>query len=222
MAEKIQFFPLDATYRIEDGKAVIYLYGRAADGTQICIIDSNFEPYFYVIPKDAADLGEKLEKIKIDNENDVAFVVKTETVIKKFLGKEVFAIKVYTNLPSSVPVIKDVIKDWDSISSLHEFDIPFVRRYFIDKNMTPLTLNQATGEFVSQKSRVAVFKADGIGQASSDTLYNPKILAFDIETYSPFDLAIDAEKNPIIMLSFYGENFKKVFVWKDSKQILIA
>ena len=216
MAEKIQFFPLDATYKVEDGKAVIYLYGRAADGTQICIIDSNFEPYFYVIPK-MPDLGEKLEKIKIDNENDVAFVVKTETVIKKFLGKEVFAIKVYTNLPSSVPVIKDVIKDWDSISSLHEFDIPFVRRYFIDKGMTPLTLNQATGEFVSQKSRVAVFKAEGIGQASSDTLYNPKILAFDIETYSPFDLAIDAEKNPIIMLSFYGENFKKVFVWKRFK-----
>ena len=220
MPEKIQFFPLDATYRVGDGKAAIHLYGRSSDGTQICIIDNKFEPYFYVIPKDSINISEKLEKIRIENENQVSFVTKAETIIKKFLGKEAFAIKVYVNLPSSVPVIKDVIKDWDIVSSTHEFDIPFVRRYFIDKNMTPLTLHEATGEFVNQKSRVAVFRADSIGQAGTDTLYNPKILAFDIETYSPLDLAIDAEKNPIIMLSFYGENFKKVFVWKRFKTSL--
>ncbi|MBS3114473.1 ribonuclease H-like domain-containing protein [Candidatus Woesearchaeota archaeon] len=217
MAEKIEFFPLDATYKIDNGKAVIYLYGRTSDGRQISILDSNFEPYFYVIPKDGIDISEKLEKIRIENVNDVSFVAKTETVIKKFLGKEVFAIKVYTNLPSSVPVIKDVIKEWEAIESVHEYDIPFVRRYLIDKNITPLILHQAIGEFANQKSRVAVFKADNIEQVSSDTLHNPKVLAFDIETYSPFDLAIDAEKNPIIMLSFYGENFKKAFVWKRFK-----
>jgi len=217
MLEKIQFFPLDATYKIDDGKAIIYLYGRTADGRQICILDSSFEPYFYIIPKDSANISEKLEKIRIENVNDVSFVAKTETVIKKFLGKEVFAIKVYTNLPSSVPVIKDVIKEWEAIESVHEYDIPFVRRYLIDKNITPLILHQATGEFANQKSRVAIFQADNIEQVSSDTLHNPKVLAFDIETYSPFDLAIDAEKNPIIMLSFYGENFKKVFVWKRFK-----
>ena len=209
MAEKIEFFPLDATYKIDNGKAVIYLYGRTSDGRQISILDSNFEPYFYVIPKDGIDISEKLEKIRIENVNDVSFVAKTETVIKKFLGKEVFAIKVYTNLPSSVPVIKDVIKEWEAIESVHEYDIPFVRRYLIDKNITPLILHQAIGEFANQKSRVAVFKADNIEQVSSDTLHNPKVLAFDIETYSPFDLAIDAEKNPIIMLSFYGNRYKK-------------
>ena len=217
MPEKIQFFPLDATYKVQDGKGVINLYGRSSDGRQITILDYNFEPYFYVIPKDSANLSEKLEKIKVENENEISFVTKTENTAKKFLGKEVFAIKVYTNLPSSVPVIRGAIKDWDSISSMHEFDIPFVRRYFIDKNMVPLTLHQATGEFVSQKSRAAVFRADSVEQIGSDTLYNPKVLAFDIETYSPFDLTIDAEKNPILMLSFYGENFKKVFVWKRFK-----
>ncbi len=217
MPEKIQFFPLDATYKVEDGKAAIYLYGRAADGRQICIIDNNFEPYFYVIPKDSINISEKLEKIRVENADDVSFVTKTEAVIKKFLGKGVFAIKVYTNLPSSVPVIRDVIREWEIIESVHEYDIPFVRRYLIDKNITPLILHQATGEFASQKSRIDVFKADRIEQISTDTLHNPKVLAFDIETYSHLDFAIDAEKNPIIMLSFYGENFKKVFVWKRFK-----
>ncbi|MDP3765112.1 MAG: DNA-directed DNA polymerase [Nanoarchaeota archaeon] len=217
MAEKIGFFPLDVTYKVIDGKAVINLYGRTSDGTQICIVDGNFEPYFYVIPKDSINIGEKLDKLRIENENEIFFVTKTETVAKKFLGKEVFAIKVYTNLPSSIPVIRDVIKEWNTVSSIHEFDIPFVRRYLIDRNITPLVLHEATGDFINQKSKVPVFKAEGIGQISTDTLHNPKVLAFDIETYSPFDLAIDAAKNPILMLSFYGENFKKVFVWKKFK-----
>ena len=215
MAEKIQFFPLDANYKVVEDKAVINLYGKTIDGRQICILDSNFEPYFYVIPKDNINLAEKLEKIKLEEQN--ASVTKTEAVIKKFLGKEVLALRVYTNLPVSVPAVRDVIKDWESIASIHEYDIPFVRRYLIDKNITPLILHQSTGEFVNQKSRVAVFKADSIEQVSSDTMHNPKVLAFDIETYSHVDLAIDAEKNPIIMLSFYGENFKKVFVWKKFK-----
>lgn len=220
MAEKIQFFPLDITYKIQDGKAVINLYGRTADGRQICIVDSSFEPYFYVIPKDSANIGEKLEKIRVEHDNEISFVTKTEAVMKKFLAKEAFAVKVYVNLPGSVPAVREIIKEWGSISSTHEFDIPFVRRYLIDKNITPLTLHQATGEFLNQKSRAAVFKADSIEQAGTDTLHNPKILAFDIETYSPFDFAIDAEKNPILMLSFYGENFKKVFVWKRFKTSL--
>ncbi|MBI3026598.1 ribonuclease H-like domain-containing protein [Candidatus Woesearchaeota archaeon] len=221
MTEKIQFFPLDAAYKVVDGKAVINLYGRTADGKQICVLDSSFEPYFYVIPKDSSNISEKLAKIRVQNEGEVSFVAKAETVSKRFLGKDVVAIKAYTNLPSSVPVIAGIAREWESVSSIHEFDIPFVRRYFIDKGIIPLTLHQATGEFVNQKSRVAVFRADIIEQSGSDTLHNPKILAFDIETYSPFDLAIDAEKNPIIMLSFYGEGLKKVFVWKKFKTDIV-
>ena len=213
MAETIAFYPFDATYRVQEGKAVINLFGRSDDGRQVIVTDGSFEPYFYVIPKDGANISEKLEKIRIENNNEFHYVAKTEAVIKKFLGKEAFAIKVYTNLPGAVPVVRDAVKEWNNVSSIHEYDVPFTRRYLIDRNITPLVLHQVIGEFAGQKSKVPVFKADRIEQ-SSETLHAPKILAFDIETYSPFDMAIDADKNPIIMLSFYGENFKKVFVWK--------
>ncbi|MBI2655754.1 ribonuclease H-like domain-containing protein [Candidatus Woesearchaeota archaeon] len=214
MPEKIQFFPLDATYKVTDGKASIVLFGKTIDGKQISVIDGNFEPYFYVVPKEGANIIEKLEKIRIENEEGVSSVTRAESIIKKFLGKEVFAVKVYTNLPSGVPVIKEIVKEWDIIESAHEFDIPFARRYLIDNNITPLVLCEAAGEFANQKSKAPVFSAEKIGQAGTDTLQNPKVLAFDIETYSNLDMAIDADKNPIIMLSFYGENFRKVFVWK--------
>ena len=35
MADRMEFFPLDATYRVQDGKAVISMYGRAGDGRQV-------------------------------------------------------------------------------------------------------------------------------------------------------------------------------------------
>ena len=216
MAERVQFFPLDAVYKVVDGKAVINLYAKTADGKQIAVLDSSFEPYFYVIPKDT-NISEKIEKIKVEYENEANFVTKTEAVNKKFLGREVFAIKVYTNLPSAVPVIRNVVKEWESIESTYEYDIPFVRRYFIDKNMTPLVLHHADGEYINQKSRIPVFQAEKIEQASTETLHNPRVLAFDIETYSPFDAAIDSQKNPVIMLSFYGDGLKKVFIWKRFK-----
>ncbi len=212
--ERIQFFPLDVTYKLIEGKAVINLYGKTADGRQICILDSNFEPYFYVIPKQGIDLSEKLGNIRVGSGNEVSFVTRTEIIAKKFLGKDVLAVKVYTNTPGSIPIIRDVVKEWEIVQAMHEYDIPFVRRYLIDKNITPLVLHEATGEFINQRSRVAVFRAENIEQIGTDTLLNPKVLAFDIETYSPFDVAIDAEKNPIIMLSFYGDGFKRVFVWK--------
>ena len=213
MPETISFFPLDATYKVIEGKAVISLFGRTPDGKQLNVLDSNFEPYFYVIPMQNADLNEKLLKIRIESENEVVFVTKTENAVKKLLGKEKHCIRVFVNLPSAVPIIREVIKEWDQVEAVHEADIQFARRYLIDKNVTPLMLHTITGEFISYKSKVPVFKAEKIEQ-EDETLHNPKVLAFDIESYSPFDTAIDMDKNPIIMLSFYGEGFRKVFLSK--------
>ncbi|MBI1935978.1 hypothetical protein HYS31_06065 [Candidatus Woesearchaeota archaeon] len=214
MPETLQFFPLDVLYKITDGKAVVHLYSKTPDGRQVCVTDSNFEPYFYVIPKDGSAINEKLERIRLEKDSDIFFVVRTETMLKRLLGKEAFAIKVYVNIPGAVPFIKDVVKEWESVHSVHEFDIPFVRRYLIDRNITPLVLHYATGEFVSQKSKVPVFKASSIEQAGAETLNAPNVLAFDIETYSSPDFEIDPEKNQILMVSFYGSRFKKVIVWK--------
>ena len=212
--ETIQFYPLDISYKILENRPVIVLYGRTAEGNQIVIHDTGFEPYFYVIPKDGVNIGEKLEKIKIESEGEVHIITKTEATIKKLLGKEVFAIKVYTNLPSAVPVLREAVKDWDSIEEVHEYDIPFVRRYLIDRNITPMVLHECQGEFVNQKSRAHVLKTASVRQIGAETLHNPKVLAFDIETYSSPDFEIDADKNHIIMMSLYGEGFKKVIVWK--------
>jgi len=217
MPETVQFYPVDITYKIINKKANIFLFGRTKEGSQICVVDDSFEPYFYVTPKKGAEIAKKLEKIEVEVKGETAKVTKTEQVKKNYLDKEVDAIKVYVSLPRDVPVIRDVIKDWEIIESIHEYDILFTRRYLIDKNLIPLTLVEAEGDIINIKSRVPVLKASRIEQVSDASLQNPKILAVDIETYNPEGKSIDMEKNPIVMIAFYGKDFKKVISWKKFK-----
>ena len=130
-------------------------------------------------------------------------------------------IQVYTQLPTDVHVIKEVIKDWDMIKSIHEYDITFTRRYFVDKKITPLKTVEVEGEFVNIKSKVPCFKAENIKQISTDSLEKPKILAFDIETYNPDGKNFQPEKNPILMIALYEVDndkiYRKVITWKKFK-----
>ncbi|MFC1768988.1 DNA-directed DNA polymerase [Nanoarchaeota archaeon] len=213
---KIRFFPLDATYKIVEEKPIIYLYGRTSDGKQICITDDSFRPYFYIIPKDLEKVQEKITKLEIERERITASVTDIEVIKKKYNGKETKLLKVYTNVPGAVPVIKDAVKNWEFVKSVHEYDILFARRYMIDKGIIPFTSYEVEGDFVNIKSRVPVFKAEKIEQTGEDVLQEPKVLAFDIETYFKQDQILP-DKNPIIMFAFYAKDYRKVFTWKRFK-----
>jgi len=67
---KIQFFPLDVTYKIIDETPVIHLFGTTIDGKQICVLDSSFQPYLWVIPKKGKDIEAKLKKVKKEEKKD--------------------------------------------------------------------------------------------------------------------------------------------------------
>ena len=196
-------------YAGKDG--FIYCLKHGSDVVVEMDADLSHDPkYIPLMLKELKNADLILGSRRIEGGNEVFYVAKTESLVKKFIGKEVFAIKVYTNLPGAVPSIMEVVKGWDNVSSVHEYDVPFVRRYLIDRNITPLVQHAVTGDFTGQKSKVPVFRAERIEQGA-ETLHSPKVLAFDIETYSPFDMVIDADKNPIIMLSFYVEKSGRPF-----------
>jgi DNA polymerase I len=217
MGDKIRFFPLDVTYKVIDEKPVIHLFGRTIDNKQICILYDSFEPYFYVILKKDSDITRQLKDLKITRNDRTYTITRTEAVKKKYLGKDVDAVKVFTKLPSDVSVISSELKNLSSIASVNENDILFVRRFLIDNNIVPLTLYEAEGSFGPQNLKVPAFRAEKIETFGTETFLNPRILSVDIETYTPLYKEIDPEKNPIIMLSLYAKDFKKVFVWKRFK-----
>lgn len=213
---KLQFFPYDINYKIEDNKVVIYLFSRASNGKRIIVLDDTFKPYFLVHIKKKRDtdkLMEKIEKLKLEDKEEYN-VIETETTTRKEFGEEIDLIKVFVNIPDAVPIISKVISKWENVDSIYEADVPFLRRYLIDKGLTPITAWEAEGELINKKAKVDVFNAGKITQFSEDSIKEPRMLAFDIETYNPEGKVMQPEKYPIIMIGLYGDNFERVITWK--------
>ena len=208
----IDFYLLDITYRVAENKPIIVLFARTLDGKRLIIEDDTFRPYFWIIPKPGQldNVQEKLTKLKIQNNAEVSEISRTEIRKKNLNGKEVEAIKAYTNLPRDVPVLREAVKVWDIIESIHEYDILFVNRYMIDTSLVPMTACTAEG-----KTENNIFKAEKIKPSEDpQTLADPNILSLDIETYNPEGKQMDMNKNPILMIALHGKEYKKVLTWK--------
>jgi len=94
---KFEFVPVDYDYFDFDGANYIRMVGRTEKGKKVCIIDS-YEPNFYVILKKGAKpdkVLKKLEKIEVSKASRVSKVLRAEVLDKKFLEKDVKAIRVF-------------------------------------------------------------------------------------------------------------------------------
>ena len=215
--DKIRFYPLDITYKVIEGKPVIHLFGKTSENKQVCVLYDAFEPYFYIIPEKGKDIINELKNFKTSRNGETIGITRIEQVKKRFLGRDVDVLKVFVKLPPHVPVLREELKKWDNIFSVNENDILFVRRFMIDNNIIPLSQYEVEGNFINHKLRVSAFKAEKITAVESESAFKPRMLSVDIETYTPQYKEIAPEKNPIIMIAFYAEDFKKVFVWKHFK-----
>ena len=219
---ELQFFPTDISYETNiKGKAAIQLFGRSLNGEKVCVIDQNFEPYFYVIPNDntlIANLIDYISKIIYVDDKSRYFVTKTEIVRKKILRKDIDAIKVIVNHPSAVPEIKREIKTLSSVKEIREADLLFVRRYLIDKEISLSSLTLVEGEIIERNDLDIdiVIKSNEIRQdLSHNSIQNLKLLAFDIEVYTSENQYPIDKRDPILMVSLVGnDGFRKVLTWK--------
>ena len=176
----------------EDDKPVIELYGKTSEGEQICVRVRDFRPYFW-----ARDFSEiKDEKI-----------IKVENHKKKLLGEEIDVRKVYVQNPYDV---KNLREKFDYL----EADIPFTRRFLIDRRIKPLFRYRAEGTYVQAEGyKVKIFEAEKLS-FESEELPDLKVLSVDIETHAKINESVVKGKDPIIMIAMYGKDFKKVLTWK--------
>ncbi len=187
----VRFNPVEVAYKTVDGKAVVELYGRAYDGKQVCVQVAGFEPYFW-----ALDEGEVADER----------ITRVEGHRKSFLGKEVNAKKVFVRTPSDVPEVRGKFKSLEA-------DIPFTRRFLIDRRITPLLSYEAECEIVKSDYKAEVFAAKKVSYVSDD-IPKLRVLAIDIETHTRIGKEILPENDPVIMIAVYGEGLKKVLTWK--------
>ncbi|MEK6854454.1 MAG: 3'-5' exonuclease, partial [Nanoarchaeota archaeon] len=205
MAE-LNFYPIDITYKVEKGidtataaeetqqtqplqQPVVELYGKGIEGVdgnksleRVNVRYFGFLPYFWVIPlNDAEEASQQLQLIKADNPEFK--IITTEKHTKNYLGKEVKAVKVIANIPAAVPWLREKAKTYGTVL---EADIPFTRRFLIDKRVLPLALYKAEATETEEPGRkIKCYKTQLLNQVSEEQPQDLRILAIDIETHNP-------------------------------------
>jgi DNA polymerase elongation subunit (family B) len=226
METTINFIPIDYDYFDFNGKNCIKIIGRTEEGKRICILDE-FEPYFWAILKQETsdkkmrEIQEKINKLEIKSDTRTTKVEKTEICDKKFLGKDVKAIKIFVTNYKDAHAIADQI-DFPEIEFRREYDISLITRYITEKNLVPLTWKKITGEVLNNSEEFGgidqvlevdkVIKLKEIRELEKQLEFSPKIIAFDIEA-DEFEIG----KGEILMISLAGKNFKKVLTWKSQE-----
>jgi len=205
------------------GRNYVLLIGRDGNGKRVCIVD-NFEGYFWAVLKENVrkeeieDIRKVIETLKVESASRITRVLKTGVHDKKFLGKDVHAIKISISNYKDGHAVADLV-DFPEVEKRREYDINMISRYIMDKKVLPLTWHRVKGdvlrgeEFGGIDSGLDVdlcIKAEKIERMKEQRDFEPRILAFDIEA-DEFEIG----KGSVLMISLYGKGFRKVLTWKS-------
>jgi DNA polymerase, archaea type len=199
--ETKRFVLLDIDYITEGDKAVVRLFGKIKgdeEGKSIIVLDKNFKPYIYVVPRDIETCADDISELEVES---------VEWVRKNDIGHDKDFLKVILNHPQDVPKLRDIIRDLGSVEDIREHDIPFYRRYLVDKGIFPMSEVEVDGECLtgndvkfSCEKAVCIFQMEGEPRPLESKFPELKILSFDIEVRNPKGMP-QAEVDEIIMVS---------------------
>ena len=197
---------LDIDYVTFEEKPVIRLFSKEGD-KNIVLIDDTFEPYLYV-------MSDNLDECKSEIEDNLD-VVKVEKVTKKDFQVETQFLKVTFKHPQELAKNRDALRDLENVIQIREFDIPFYRRYLMDRDVIPMTEVVAVGEEIdsflnldSEKQDVTIIKLTEDLKRVEENPQKFRILSFDLEVRNPHGMP-NSEEDEIIMIgvsSNFGVN----------------
>jgi DNA polymerase elongation subunit (family B) len=214
MKQKIQL--VDTDYQVEDDKVAVRCFGKTENGESILYYDRKFLPYVYVVPEEGADIDELEEFIvneSFEEDGESLPIKEVERLELEDLRDERKILKVHSNIPAKIPKLKNKFWDLEEVEECREFDIPFYRRYLIDKGIRPASWIEVEGEEIENNDfdkvidaeKISILEEKPMEKDSPDETEEPgnfewNTVAFDLEIY----------EDEIIMASFYSEEFRKV------------
>lgn len=208
-----KFVLLDIDYITRNGEVVIRLFGKLVGENEehIIALDNSFKPYIYVIPQDFDAC--------IDELSNLGFNV-VEKVSKKDMGKIREVLKITFNHPKDIRQFKEKIENLKSVHEVREFDIPFERRYLIDKGLSPMNGVSVQGKVLSTRSSTCMFKVEKKPKAL-ELKPELKILSFDIEMNSCNGIP-QPDRDPLVIISFSSsDGLEKTFSTKKSSSAFV-
>lgn len=222
--ETKKFVLLDIDYVTRNSHAVIRLFGKLVGEKEdiktdekyhshIIALDRSFKPYIYVIPSDNYNTATCTKEL---SQLEATKITGIEKVLKKDLTQLKEVLKVTFKHPQDIPKLRDKIQGLSFVKEIREHDIPFYRRYLIDKGLSPMNVVEVEGNVLSQKSSICIFQVENQPVLLNLSLPDFLVLSFDTEVYSSCGMP-QSERDPIIMISFSSnQGFEKVFSTKDS------
>ena len=188
---------LDIDYFNIKEKPVIRLFSKDGD-KNIVLLDDTFEPYLYVL---CDNLDECIKEIEENLE-----VVRVEKVTKKDFQIETEFLKVTFKHPQELAKNRDALRDLENVIQIREFDIPFYRRYLMDRDVIPMTEVVAVGEELdsflnldSKKHDLTIIKLTEDLKRVPQYPQRFRILSFDLEVRNPHGMP-NSEEDEIIMI----------------------
>ena len=137
---------------------------------------------------------------------DALDVVRIEKVTKKDFQIENEFLKVTFKHPQELAKNRDALRDLESVIQIREFDIPFYRRYLMDRDVIPMTEVVAVGDKIdsfldldSTKQDIEIIKLTQDLKRTSEYPNDFRILSFDLEVRNPHGMP-DSDVDEIIMI----------------------
>ena len=197
---------VDADYALVENVGIVRLFCKDEKNRTVLVKDSSFEPYFYAMPKTGKISGLKEKIAKLDTKKIETRILKIEIVEKVFEGEKTKLVKITVDNPRKVPDVRNLIKDWKEVEETYEYDIPFYKRYLIDKQIEPMGWISVEGEEQREKDGYQVdksIKASSVRTMNQEKEVELKVLAFDTEFIE------EKGKSKLIMLSLASNSGHK-------------
>ncbi|MEM0147283.1 MAG: DNA-directed DNA polymerase [Candidatus Micrarchaeaceae archaeon] len=194
---------LDVDTISEGSRSIIRLAVKTQQGF-IAIYDYNFMPYLYLHPRNERLSADAIASIKVPNGNSYATIKKIEKKEMSLFGRQINVFKIYTEDAKNIPQLKSYLEEF---GTCYEYDIPFWKRYLIDKDISPLS--GISAEVHEESEKLSIDKIENSDESGIELSH----LCFDIETYNP---KAEPRMNidPIIMISFANEKVKHIISTK--------
>lgn len=171
-------------------------------------MDREFRPYLYAVPEEESEeVVNDIEGTEFESDKGEDLEIEDFEIIEVKDGLEdVEVVKIYVDVPATVSKLKNELWDLESVKECREFDIPFYRRYLIDKDLRPGSWIELEGETRASDDFEAEVELEKVRPVESSQEIEWNSMAFDLEV-------IDGE---IVMASFYSEGFQKVLSLIDT------
>ncbi len=196
---KVSFWLLDIDSHKPGPRPQVRLWGIDEGGRRVLLIDKNFLPRFYVVPKNNNFLSALMDKC-----SRIEGVAEVKPVRRRFLGRELMCVEVLVKDPSNMDRLAKKISNLEIVMGCYGYDVRYTMQYLILKNLPPCKFIEVEASPTSRPEGAQIDLAyEIVGEFKPSVIEEPP----ELRTLS-FYCVIPGEKgspdpksSPVVMIS---------------------